>query len=269
MKKFKNLLMIASFAFVLCGSIYAETISKSFEFGAGTENSISAKRTFQVPCGQKVSAVVMFQRGGGSGVPNIDLVMELRSPGETADEEGPIIAGKEVSAKVISQTAVLEGQKSNRGCSLPWVVRVKPKSPPAPVKIFGTISVVFQSNPITIDASAVGRLEKGDSKTVTIGSSSGLQQGIIRIAPIWFDSLMTTPIKMKIELLNPNGDVVASDTGYSNVEFNPCCSDDKVKIEFTIPNCVTGQWKVRLTNLSERVATRFDGVGGRLTPDCP
>jgi hypothetical protein len=41
----------------LSGTAIAETIQKSFEFGAGTANSISNKRTFHVPCHAGIEGV--------------------------------------------------------------------------------------------------------------------------------------------------------------------------------------------------------------------
>ena len=60
----------------------AATISKAFEFGAGTANSISNARTFPVPCGLAVTVSVEYYRLGNNGAQNnVPIIIELRKPG--------------------------------------------------------------------------------------------------------------------------------------------------------------------------------------------
>ena len=247
---------------VLSETALATTITKSFEFGAGTENSVSNKRTFPVPCGQKVNATVIFQRGGGGGSSNdVPIVIELRSPGATATEEGPVVDSKQATAKIFSgfpQTARLSGNKSNRGCDLPWIVRVKPQSGQSAVQVYGAISVRFDSE-LPLGGLRLSKLSKNDSTTVNFGDSSGLKQGKIKITGSWKHDIFgpvngPMPIRMRVELIDPEGNVVASHAGYSNDEMNGCCSGNKLEINFTVSECKSGQWKLRIKNLTDHDA---------------
>ena len=81
------------------GTAFGSNISKTFEFGPGTQNSSSNVRTFPVPCGRQVAAVVKFKRLGPAGTSNnVNIKIELREPDTAPNVEGPIVETKSVSA---------------------------------------------------------------------------------------------------------------------------------------------------------------------------
>jgi hypothetical protein len=273
MKNFVKLLTLTLISVAgLSSAASAGTITKAFEFGAGTANSVSNKRTFFIPCGLDVSTAVKVSRKGDAGATNdVDIVIELRSPGETADEEGPVAATKQGKATRTAQTFNLSANESQRGCNLPWVVRVKPESGRADVAIYGDITVTFNDNVKNLSVQDAGNmnLNSRNTETVNIGSSGGLDQGMVTIKGEWFHNLGVAPIKLKIELLDPNDNPVASDTGYSNLEVNPCCSGQKLKINYMVPALKRGQWKLRIKNVSDgHDAVRVKPIAS-LKPDCP
>jgi hypothetical protein len=258
----------------LTGTIYADKeITKSFEFGPGTQFSSSNFRTFPVPCGVKVKAFVMFQRFGPSGSDHdVNIVIELHSPGTSADDEGPQVAMQEATAKVwvgigIPSTTTLYGEKNNRGCNLPWIVRVRTKSGQSPVQVSGTIRVSYDGG-YGVSTGSSFSLNNGDTRTINFGTSNGLTQGRLTIRGEWYHNLGVMPIRMKVELIDPDGNVVDSKTAYSAVEINPCCSGTKMQFTVTIPECKSGQWKLRIKNLSDHDAVRV-GFYNDLQTSCP
>ena len=266
--------LIALFAVASVSSVFAESITKTFEFGAGTANSFSNKRTFSVPCDRSVSAAVEHYRLGDVGAANdVPIIIELKKPGATADEEGPIADTQNATTTRTKQTATVTGTESSRGCSLPWIVRVKPASGQSSVAIKGTIVLTYSSavKDISVEGGLIS-LNKGNSVTKNIGGSGGLDQGRVVVTATWLHAIGPVPgplpVKLKFELINPSGTVVASDTGYSNAEINPCCSGNKMKITFQVTTCVSGQWKIRITNNTNDDTMNIDPKV-RFTPDCP
>ena len=262
------------FAAAMVSTAFAESITKTFEFGAGTANSNSNKRTFSVPCGLGVSAAVEHYRLGDVGAANdVPIIIELKKPGATADEEGAVADTQNATAKRAKQTATVTGTESNRGCSLPWIVRVKPASGQSSVAIKGSIVLTYSSavNNISVEGGLIS-LNKGNTVTKNIGGSGGLDQGTVVVTANWLHAIGPVPgplpVRLKFELINPNGQVVDSDTGYSNGEINPCCSGNKMKITFRVATCVSGQWKIRITNNTNDDTMNIDPKV-RLTPDCP
>lgn len=273
MKNFVKLLTLALVSIAgLSTAAFAGTLTKSFEFGAGTANSVSNKRTFSVPCGLDVQAAVKVSRKGDAGADNdVPILIELRSPGESADADGPIATTKEGIAKRTAQTFNLAANDSPRGCNLPWVVRVKPQSGKSDVAIYGDITVTFNDSikNLTVQDAGSLNLNSANTQTVNIGGSGGLTQGIVTIKGEWFHNLGIMPINMKIDLLDPNGNPVAGDTGYSNLEVNPCCSNNKLKITYQVTEKKSGQWKLRIKNISNgHDAIRVKPIA-TLKPDCP
>lgn len=256
----------------LSTAAFAGTMTKAFEFGAGTANSVSGKRTFNIPCGLDVQAAVKVSRKGSTSVINdVNLVIELRSPGENADTEGPIAATKTAKATTTAQTFNLSANDSPRGCALPWIIRIKPESGKSDVAIYGDITVTFNDALKNLNVQDAGslNLNSANTQTVNFGNAGGLTQGIVTIKGVWYHNLGLLPIKMKIELLDPAGTVVASDTGFSNLEINPCCSGEKLKITYQVPVLKTGQWKLRIKNISDgNDAVRVKPIA-TLKPDCP
>jgi len=272
-----GVLALCSFATV--GAAYAAEITKPFEFGAGTANSVSNKRTFPVPCGQRVTAVVKYYRLGDVGAEfDVPIAIELREPGATAQEEGPAFDTKSATAKRTEQTATLVRAPSrDRGCNLPWVVRVRPSSGQSPVAIKGSITVTYDSaaRNLEVEGGYIS-LNKGNSVTKNVGFPSGLVQGRVVVTATWLHAIGPIPgplpVKLKFELIDPNGTVVASNEGYPNNEISPCCSNKKMKITYQVTSCITtgisGQWKIRITNNTSDDTMNIDTTI-RHTPDCP
>ena len=238
---------------------FAETIQKTFEFGLGTANTISNKRTFQVPCHAGIEGVsASYQRKGTVGSQfDIPITVELRSPGATVDDEGPIVDSVNLTATLAQQlsisTKLLKGDPSPRGCSIPWIVRVKPQSGTAQFVVSGTITLSYFRFDADIDVEGgLITLNKGNTVTKNVGTSAGLHAGKFNIIGTWLHSAFGVPgplpVLLKFELLNPNGQVVASKSAYSNAEINPCCSSNKMSFSTTLSQHVTGQWKLRITN---------------------
>ena len=253
---------------------FAESITKGFEFGAGTAHTISNKRNFTVPCGTSVSAQVTFSRLGDVGASNdVPIVIELRKPSSNSNTDGQLAASLNVTARRAEQTRTLNGSASNLGCPLQWTVRVKPANGQSPRAILGSITVTFNdsSSGISVEGGLI-TLDKGTSETKKIGGSGGLKQGKITITADWNHSAFGVPgplpVKLKFELIDPSGNVVASDSGYSDAEINPCCSDDKMKLTFNVPSCITGQWKLKITNNTNDDTMNIDPTV-RFSPDCP
>src|SRR6266508_3314552 len=100
--RFKSTGVAGTLAAAMCFSVFclfgvttptvsAESITKTFEFGAGTPQSRSHVRTFPIPCGTEggVAAVVKFQRSGPVGASNVPIMIELREPDTAPDQEDP------------------------------------------------------------------------------------------------------------------------------------------------------------------------------------
>jgi hypothetical protein len=240
----------------MVASADAERITKSFELGAGTAYQVSNRRTFNVPCGRKIVASVEFHRLGAADAANdVPIVIELKKPGAAATEEG------------------LKGKESNRGCSLPWIVKVKLAGGQSQVAVNGTISVSYDHLPQGIDVEGgLISLNKGNQVTKNVGGASGLDQGTLVVTATWLHAIGPVPgplpVRLKFELIDPNGNVVASDTGFAGNEINPCCSGDKMKITFRVTSCAPGQWKLRITNNTNDDTMNIDPKV-RLKPDCP
>ncbi len=252
---------------------FAASITKTFEFGAGTANSVSNKRTFNVPCGVAVSAAVEHYRLGDVGASfDVPILIELKKPGATADVEGAVADTQDATARRTKQTATVTGTISNLGCSLPWIVRVKPASGQSSVAVKGTIVVTYSSTVanISVEGGLIS-LNKGNTVTKNIGGSGGLEQGIVVVTGSWLHAIGPVPgplpVRLKFELINPSGQVVATDSGYSSAEINPCCSGNKMKITFQVTTCVSGQWKIRITNNTNDDTRNIDPKV-KHTPDC-
>ena len=246
----------------ISGTAFAGEIVKSFEFGAGSANSVSNKRTFPVPCHRGIEGLsVTYQRIGDAGAANdVPIIVELRSPGATATEEGPVVDSESLNAtltqKVSLQTrtsGTLVVNPSPRGCSLPWIVRVKPASGTSPWVISGTIRLFYFGGGGTenVEGSLIS-LNKGNSVTKNVGGSAGLHAGKYTVTGTWLHSAFGVPgplpVQLRFQLLDPSGAVVGSKTAYSNAEINPCCSGDKMSFTIPVNLHVTGQWKLRITN---------------------
>lgn len=251
--------LLGLFIFATVGAASAGTITKTFEFGAGTQYSHSNVRTFYVPCNLKVVATIKYKRGGSEGASNdFPIKIDLRQADIGADEEGPIAQTVSATARRNEQTAtLLAPDGSPRGCSLPWRVRVRyANAGTAPAPVTGSIRVDFDDVLKTFKYSHYPWkiIERKSNHTILL-THQGFEQGRLEIILTWNHSLGgpvpgPLPVKLKAELLDPNGRVLATDMGYSNHEINPCCSGDKMKIVFQVPDCESDSktWNIRITN---------------------
>lgn len=267
------------FAFATAGTAFADNISKTFEFGAGLAQTRSNVRTFNLPCGTEggVAAVVKFQRLGPVGASNnIPIIIELREPDTAPDQEGPIVETKTATAKTTEQTIILSSQSNNRGCSLPWRVRVKyADEGTAPFRTFGSIRLDFDGRlkKISVQTYAYGQyLNKGSSKEYRLGNILGLGQGIIEITANWRHIIGTdlvtgaNPVKLKWQLIDPNGAVVKTVEAYSSNEARSELT--RFKLLYQVTKCVAGQWKLKITNNTNDDAF-VDETKAESLPGCP
>lgn len=281
MKRLNNLL---THLFQVCGVMFlgcvftvstalAETITKSFEIGTSTYGS-SNFRTFTLPCRTRMTASVTYSRAGAAGESNdVPIFIEVREPASTAEGEGAVLAVKEgLTATRTPKTTNLTGVTSSRsGCSIPWRVRVKhDASGPAPVAVTGTITVSFNTTTIGINvAGGPFSLLHDKSTTKNVGDSDGIGQGTVVITGTWKHSILgvTGPnaIKLKIELIDPTGRATAVAEGFSSNEIRDVT---KLRLTHRIPDCPSGQWKLRISGDETDDAKDID-ILVRLTPDCP
>ena len=153
----------------------------------------------------------------------------------------------------VSASERLRGDPSPRGCSLPWVVRLKPASGNSPFRISGRIDLVYFrfDDDIKVEGELIS-LNKGNSVNKNIGDQTGLHAGNITVTGTWLHSISGVPgplpVQLRFDLLDPTGSVVASKTAFSAAEINPCCSGNKMSFALPVNRHTTGQWKLRITN---------------------
>jgi len=267
---------VALFAFATVGTAFADNISKSFEFGEGTPQPRSHVRTFPLPCGTEggVAAVVKFQRLGPAGASNnISIIIEFREPDTAPDQEGPIVETKTATATRTQQTVILRSQASNRGCSLPWRVRVRYATEgTAPVQTFGTIRLDFDGRVRNIECDFSPVILKGASRTLNFGDSGGLGQGRIEmIEANWIHTIGGTPlggnpIKLRIELIDPSGTVVKTAEGFAKRDRD--LGLPILKLIYQVTKCTPGQWKLKVTNLDANDDVNLYDDYTTFTPGC-
>jgi hypothetical protein len=112
-------------------------------------------------------------------------------------------------------------------------------------------------------------LLKGNSVTRKLGTSTGLSQGRMEMLAYWNHMIGPVPgplpVKLKIELIKPNGDVVESETAYSTSDANPNATP-RFKLVYVATQCVSGQWKIRVTN-NDVHDVRVSNIRVNFTPD--
>lgn len=258
-------------ATAMVGTTFAESLTKTFEFGAGTANSNSNKRTFSVPCGVSVSAAVEHYRLGDVSAENdVPIIIELKKPGASADDEGAVADTQTATTKRAKQTATVTGTESNRGCALPWIVRVKPASGQSEVAIKGSIVLTYSgaTKNISVEGGLIS-LNKGNSVTKNVGGSGGLEQGTVTVTANWNHAIGPVPgplaVKLKFELISPDG-VVKTVSAYSSNEIRSDLT--KFKLTHQVTDCASGQWKIRITNNTNDDTMNINPVV-KFTPDCP
>lgn len=240
----------------------AATATKTFEVGPGTGQATSHFRTFAVPCGQSVDVKVKFYRLGDPGAQNdVPLIIELRKPGASESQDGPIAATKNVTAyrtddpnpthRAITQNGVeLNGSASDQSCSIPWRVRVRRADGAPQNAAKGEISLTYRSSSssIGVEGSLIS-LNKGNTVTKDLGGSGGLKQGKIIITANWNHAVGPVPgplpVLLKFELKDPTGLTVKTVTAYSS---NQIGVSPQFRLEYIVPTCKPGQWKLKITN---------------------
>lgn len=269
--------LAALFAAAAVSPAFAETNTKTFEFGAGTGQLHANVRTFFVPCGVAVTATVSFRRHGPDGAnSDIPIKIDLREPDTAANDEGPIAETDTAFAKKTSQTLTLSDGKSIRGCSAPWRVRVRyAEEGTAPVTVYGNITVSFNDSTRSVSVENLSYAERKighpHDSFVSIAGETGFEQGRIEITANWHHNIGGTiqgplPVQLKVELLNPDGDIVKASFAYSS---NEARSDlPKLKLIYQVPNRIPGLWKIRISNGSDNDAY-IDSITVKFTPDCP
>ena len=240
----------------------AATTTKTFEVGPGTANTTSNFRTFAVPCGQSVTVNVKFYRLGDPGAQNdVPLIIELRKPGASDSQDGALAASQNVTAyrtddpnsthRQITQNGVnLSGSASDQSCAIPWRVRVKRADGAPENAAKGEISLTYSSgsSSINVEGNLIS-LNKGNSVTKDLGGSSGLKEGKIVITANWNHAIGVVPgplpVLLKFELKDPTGTTVKSVTAYSS---NQIGATPQFRLEYPVPTCKPGQWKLKITN---------------------
>jgi len=252
----RSLVGVGSLVLLILGTLPANGERISFVTMANSWKPATTELKVVAPCHAPVTAVLNVSRNSGSD-PALDvpILVEFRQPGVTLSS--PATYTRELVAKESDRGASFTVPGSDSGCGTPWQVTVRPKYPPTKaqdswiVDVTGNISLIIgQSKALAVEDAT--SLPKGHSLTKNLGGPEGLDQGWVQITGTWVHSVLglpgPLPVKLNFELINPNGTMVKYDTGYSEREFNPCCSSDKVKLRFFLPQHVTGQWKLRIRN---------------------
>lgn len=271
--------VLALCSFAAAGTAFADSITKTFEFGAGSALLRSVFKTFPVPCRKAVTVTVKFRRLGTAGLNNdIPILIELREPNTAPDQEGPVVGEiRSATSRTSEQTVTLSGPAGiNRGCSLPWRVRVRHAlDATAPFVTTGSIKVDFDSAARNINFPINLTIVKGgsESKTVDLGAFSCQTQGTIVLKGNWVHSVIglaegPNPIKLKFELINPNGTVVKTAEGYADRPYERQLGRSILTLVYQVTSS-TREWKLRITNLDVDDTVYVYSADGTLTPACP
>lgn len=183
----------------------ATNISKSFEFGPGTSNPTSNVRTYEIPSGLEVAAVVKYRRLG-TGKDGIPIDIELREPDTAPGIEGPVVEKRSASATPTEQSIILRSLPNNRGCGRPWRIRVRYAGTGLmPSAVFGTARLDDDGALKSISAEMPGYIIKGASKEVKIGGPTGFGQGALGITANWNHMIGPvpgpSPVKFRVFLV--------------------------------------------------------------------
>lgn len=275
MRGFIKILILSLVSIIgLSISIFGVTITKTFEIGAGTSQPFSHKRTFEVPCNTWVSAYISYSRLGRPGASeDVPLTITVMQPAVDGGE-GEVVQTRQVIANTsLNSTTFNQNLRSPLGCSKTWSVRVKANEGISGFTVKGEIRISYISNldrllfstkssdyeiPITSNSSGefIVYFQDPSQQFALVNS-----QGIIEVKGEWYHNLGLMPIKMRAELISPRGDIVAQAVGYAQNEVNPCCSGQKLKLIYRIPEFVEGEWKLRLKNISEHDAVNVRATG--------
>ncbi len=268
--------VIAVYVATVVPAAHAASVSRAFEFGPGTPNATSNVRTFPVPCGLEVAAVVKFRKLG-SGKVDIPIEIELREPDTAPGVEGPVVETRFARASTVEQTEILRSLASNRGCAKPWRVRVKFKGTgPVPAAVFGTARLDYDGRTTSLATQTPGFIGKRKSGEANIGGTTGFDQGRIEITANWNHMIGPipgpNPIKFMLQLgylidNNPGNMMIGlSSEAYSSNETRGLT---KFKFVYNIRERARGQWKLWVRNLENDHDAFMFAPTATFTPVCP
>lgn len=259
-------------------------ITKSYNFGPGTgsHTTTSAAREFNIPCGTPGSITVTMsirRLGPTDQSHDFSIDIEVREPASGQQTQGPITAGGALGATVwpTSRSITVTAQPTAGGCSRPWVVRLKGRNGEEPrYAVEGAITLRYSGATRDLGVSTMSSpyLKIGESMTVSIASAAGCGQGRMVITGNWNHTIGIVPgplpVKLRFQLMNDSfglgGVVLAEAEGYSNNELRGELS--KLRLVHQIPDCRTGQWKLRITNIDAHDAF-LNTPSVKMTPTCP
>ena len=282
MKSFIKIIVLSFVSIIaLSSAVFGGAITKSFEIGEGTAQPFSHKRTFEIPCNTRVTAVISWARFGRPGADkDVPITISLMKPAFDGGEGEGYNVRK--TATTSPQYSTIGGGSSLLGCNKTWSVRVQADDGSSGFTVKGEIRLEFDDTlyRLTFSDNYGKELEVGETAEFFISafreesrSSEGGAprrdngQGVIEITGTWSHNLGLFPIQMFVQLLNPDGVPIAFDRGYSNNEINPCCKNDKLKMTFRFPEYVQGSWKIRIKNESAHTATNVR-ISGTYKPSC-
>ncbi|GEM_PF-5935337 len=245
----------------LTNTTLAASATKSFLIGPGSE-SRSHSRHFHAPSKVNVKAKITYKREGNTDFP---IVAEIESP------TGAIVATKNLTASSVQQTVTLEANAINQhACGdLVWKVRVKSKDNAEPLSnVSGDITFSF-IDPSTVSLDVEGstiNLNAGNDVTKKINGMTAKGPGKVKITATWFTIL---PIKLKFQLIRPDGSVAATETGYPQdaIFVN---ESEKMKLNYVVTAQdaeLSGNWKIKITNNTGDNASSVNPKV-RFTPGC-
>lgn len=211
----------------------------------------SFEQTVVAPCHASILVKLSGSRTDHQDT-NVPIAIEFRAPGVSLQSPPTHIQVFQADmGNTQIQSFTVPGHSS--GCSSPWHVRIVPWAPATrDGKIIGDLSVSFINKSRDLSVEDAALLANGRSTTKNLGGAGGLSQGLVELTGKWNHSVFGVPgplpVKLTFSLLKPNGEIAAFDAGHSSHEFNPCCSGDKLKLRFFIPEHISGQWKLKITN---------------------
>jgi hypothetical protein len=269
--------VIRAGGFALCAAASALTTqaqTKTFEFGPGTPYQTSNVRTFPVPSGQAVSAVIKYQRLGSSDIP---IVIELHEPDTSPGVEGPLVEARQVTAKASEQSVSILGLASARGCGLPWRVRVKFNGSGAvPAAVFGSARVDFDNRQRSISAETPGFIGKRGFKEIKIGDLNGFNQGKLGISANWNHMIGPVPgpneikfrvvLSVMVEGINQQL-IVKSQEAYSTNESRNI--SPKFGMFYQVRERTRGQWSLYFENRESDDDAYVNAPTVNFLPVCP
>ena len=266
---------IAMFVVTIAATANAQSISKSFEFGPGLQYGRSVVRAYPVAARLEVSAVIKFQRLGPSGsADDVPIDIELREPDTSAGVEGPIVETIHASASRTEKTVTIGGLPSNRGCPLPWRVRVKfAGTGDSPQVVFGSARIAFDARERSINAQIPGFISKNGSAKINIGGPEGIEQGQLTITANWNHMIGPVPgpnpIKMRVVLgyeVGTNQTFLAAVEAYSSNESN---RSPQFRMTHNLSERKVAQFKLYFTNLEKDHDAFIQPPTVKFAPICP